>query len=180
VAPFFHPWHDLPVGELPAESVTAVIEIPVGSKNKYEIDKESGMLRLDRVLYSAVHYPANYGFLPRTFCEDGDALDILVLSQQPVAPLCIVEARPIGVITMHDEKGQDDKIIAVATADPEFNHMYDVTELSLHRRRELERFFLDYKVLENKEVAIGGMKGPETAVMVIIDAIKLYNDMIRR
>src|SRR5438445_13160055 len=108
-----HPWHDVPLPDDPAKGFPAFIEIPMGSKVKYELDKATGLLRVDRVLYSAVHYPANYGFLPRTYCEDGDPLDVLVLGQEPVVPLCVLRARPIGVITMSDEKGRDDKIIAI-------------------------------------------------------------------
>src|ERR1043165_7670242 len=108
-----HAWHDIPLGEKIEEEFIAIIEIPKGSKVKYELDKDTGMLKVDRVLFSAVHYPANYGFLPRTYCDDGDPLDVLVLGQEPVVPLCILRARAIGVLTMSDEKGQDDKIIAV-------------------------------------------------------------------
>src|SRR5439155_1407159 len=112
----------------------AIIEIPKGSKVKYELDKRTGLLWLDRVLHSAVHYPANYGFLPQTYCEDGDALDVLVLGQEPVVPLCILRARAIGVMTMRDEKGQDDKVIAVHVDDPEYAHYTDIAELPPHRR----------------------------------------------
>src|SRR5262249_38948184 len=128
-----HPWHDVPLRADGGDAVHAVIEIPKGSKVKYEIDKATGLLRVDRVLYSAVHYPANYGFLPQTFCEDGDALDVLVLGQEPVVPLCVLRARAIGVMTMSDEKGRDDKIIAVHADDPEYAAYSDITELPPHR-----------------------------------------------
>lgn len=170
-----HPWHDLPLGEDPTDWFQCVIEVPSGSKNKYELDKQSGLLRLDRVLYSAVHYPANYGFLPRTYCDDGDPLDVLVFGQEPVTPLCIVRARPIGLMTMRDEKGQDDKIIAVAIDDPEFNHYQSVEELPPHRFLELRRFFLDYKALEHKNVDVDHMRGRDDAEKAIKDAIELYN-----
>src|SRR6266446_1374472 len=143
-----HPWHDVELGDHVERHFRAIIEIPKGSKVKYELDKRTGLLWLDRVLHSAVHYPANYGFLPQTYCEDGDALDVLVLGQEPVVPLCILRARAIGVMTMRDEKGRDDKIIAVHVDDPEYEHYHDISELPPHRLKELERFFLDYKVLD--------------------------------
>jgi inorganic pyrophosphatase len=169
-------WHDVPVGDDIEEYVQAIIEIPKGSKNKYELDKETGMLRLDRVLHSAVHYPANYGFIPRTYCEDGDPLDILALGQEPVDPLTIVRARAIGVITMHDEKGQDDKIIAVQIDDPEYAHYHDVSALPPHKSKELRRFFLDYKVLESKDVNVDHIRGRHDAQAVIRDAMRLYRE----
>lgn len=174
-----HPWHDLPIteeGENVEQFFYAVIEIPRGSKNKYELDKKTGMLRLDRVLYSAVYYPANYGFLPRTFCEDGDPLDVLALGQEPVYPLTLVRARAIGMITMFDEKGQDDKIIAVQHDDPAFAHYRDISELPEHQLNELQRFFLDYKVLEGKEVQIENLRGRIDANNTIRDAIRYYDE----
>ena len=176
-----HPWHDVDPGDHfdrdgdpRARHFRAVIEIPKGSKVKYELDKRTGLLWLDRVLHSAVHYPANYGFLPRTFCDDDDPLDVLVLGQEPVVPLCILRARAIGVITMRDEKGQDDKIIAVHVDDPEYEHYTDIAQLPPHRLKELQRFFLDYKVLEQKTVNIENLQGPAEATAVIRDAIALY------
>src|SRR5262249_11159845 len=133
-----------------------------------------GLLCVDRVLHSAVHYPANYGFLPQTYCEDGDPLDVLVLGQEPVVSLCMLRARAIGVLTMRDEKGQDDKIIAVHVDDPEYTHYTDIAELPPHRLRELERFFLDYKVLENKTVEVERFRGRADAERVVRDAMKLY------
>lgn len=173
-----HPWHDVELGQDPTRQFQCVIEIPRGSKNKYELDKETGLLRLDRVLYSAVHYPANYGFLPRTYCEDGDPLDVLVFSQEPVTPLCLMQARPIGVIAMRDEKGQDDKIIAVAVDDPDVSHYRGVKELPPHRLRELQRFLLDYKALEGKAVDVDQIRGPEEAAYVILESTQLYRDTI--
>jgi inorganic pyrophosphatase len=174
-----HAWHDVQVGPRIDESFAAVIEIPKGSKVKYELDKETGLLRVDRILHSAVHYPANYGFLPQTYCEDGDPLDVLVLGQEPVVPLCIVRARAIGVLSMSDDKGRDDKIIAVHVDDPEYEHYRDIAELSPHRLKELERFFLDYKVLENKVVNIDDLRGRAHAEKTIRGAIQLYRDAIR-
>jgi len=175
-----HPWHDIYIDNTLIEnSFPAVIEVPKGSKNKYEIDKESGFLRLDRVLYSAVHYPANYGFIPRTFCDDGDALDVLVLNQEPVHPLTIVEARAIGVIRMRDEKGIDDKIVAVSVHDPAFADYNAYTELPPHTARELQRFFEDYKKLENKEVIVENILGIEDAYKVLREALEMYGRMRR-
>jgi inorganic pyrophosphatase len=169
-----NPWHDVELGESPEEQFNAVIEIPRGSRSKYELDKETGLLRLDRILYSAVHYPANYGFLPKTYCDDGDPLDALVLCQEDLVPMCIVSARPIGVITMTDEKGEDDKIIAVCADDPEYNHFRDVGELPPHRLRALKQFLLDYKTLEHKQVNVDDLRPREDAKRVIRAAIELY------
>jgi inorganic pyrophosphatase len=173
-----HAWHDVELGDDLERHFRAVIEIPKGSKVKYELDKRTGLLYLDRVLHSAVHYPANYGFLPQTFCDDGDPLDVLVLGQEPVLPLCILRARAIGVLGMRDEKGQDDKIIAIHIDDPEYEHYHDVAELPPHRLRELERFFLDYKLLENKTVNVEALRGRDDAARVVRDAVRLYQERI--
>jgi inorganic pyrophosphatase len=151
---FLHPWHGIQPGEQAPELVDCIIEIPRGSHQKYELDKESGLLRLDRVLYSAVFYPANYGFIPRTYCDDRDPLDILVLGQHEVVPLCILTARPIGVMQMVDQDEEDDKIIAVHEHDPAFSHYRDISELPQHTLYELQQFFEDYKKLEHKKVRI--------------------------
>lgn len=175
-----HPWHDSYVdSSMAAGAFPVVIEIPKGSKNKYELDKETGLLRLDRVLYSAVHYPADYGFIPRTFCDDGDPLDALVLGQEPVYPLTIVEARAIGVMRMRDEKGLDDKIVAVSVHDPAFSHFKDKAELPAHLLRELRRFFEDYKALEHKQVVVEDLLGPEEAATIIREALELYRRLRR-
>jgi inorganic pyrophosphatase len=173
-----HAWHDVELGDRIEDHFRAVIEIPKGSKVKYELDKATGLLYLDRVLSSAVHYPANYGFLPQTFCEDGDPLDVLVLGQEPVLPLCVLRARAIGVLTMRDEKGQDDKIIAIHVDDPEYEHYRDVSELPPHRLRELERFFLDYKVLEHKTVNVEEFRGPRDAEQIVRAAARFYRERI--
>jgi inorganic pyrophosphatase len=175
-ARFFHPWHDVRLGDNIEKFFYSIIEIPKGCKNKYELHKETGLLFLDRVLHSAVYYPANYGFLPRTYCDDGDPLDVLVLGQEPVAPLCIVRARAIGVLTMMDEKGRDDKIIAVHVDDPEFAHYSDISQLPPHRVKELKRFFEDYKSLEHKLVEIDSIRGRLDAEHCIREAIQLYAD----
>jgi len=175
-----HPWHDSYVDDdIVRDAFPVVIEIPKGSKNKYELDKETGLLKLDRVLYSAVHYPADYGFIPRTFCDDGDPLDALVLSQEPVYPLTLVEARAIGVMRMRDEKGIDDKIVAVSVHDPAFSGYTDKAQLPAHLLLELRRFFEDYKALEHKQVVVEDLLGPEDAVTIIRDALEFYRKLRR-
>jgi len=175
-----HPWHDSYVDdELIATAFPVVIEIPKGSKNKYELDKETGLLRLDRVLYSAVYYPADYGFIPRTYCDDGDPLDVLVLSQEPVYPLTLVEARAIGVMRMRDEKGIDDKIVAVSVHDPAVADYTDKDQLPAHLLRQVRRFFEDYKVLEQKTVVVEDLLGPAEAINIIRDALELYRKLRR-
>ncbi len=175
-----HAWHDIYIDdELVETAFPVVIEVPKGSKNKYELDKETGFLKLDRVLYSAVHYPANYGFIPRTFCDDGDPLDALVLGQEPVHPLTVVEAHAIGVFRMRDDKGIDDKIVAVSTQDPAVAGYCDPAQLPEHTLRELKRFFQDYKVLENKEVVVEDFMGPADAVRIVLDALDMYRRLRR-
>jgi inorganic pyrophosphatase len=175
-----HAWHDIYVDdELVDREFPVVIEVPKGSKNKYELDKETGFLRLDRVLYSAVHYPANYGFIPRSYCDDGDPLDALVLGQEPVYPLTVVEARAIGVMRMRDDKGIDDKIIAVNVRDPAVADYRDRTQLPQHTEREIKRFFQDYKVLEHKIVEVEDMMGPAEAYVILREALQLYRRLRR-
>jgi len=175
-----HAWHDIYVDDhLIEKAFPVVIEVPMGSKNKYELDKETGLLKLDRVLYSAVHYPANYGFIPRTFCDDGDPLDALVLSQEAVVPLTIIEARAIGVMRMRDEKGLDDKIIAVSVRDPAFADYTDHPQLPGYMLREVRRFFEDYKILEHKQVVIENFMGPVDAFRIVADALDMYRRLRR-
>ena len=164
----------IPAGTKPPWDLNVVIEIPRGSKVKYELDKPTGLLRVDRVLYSSVIYPANYGFIPRSYCDDGDALDALVLSQEPVVPLTLVDARPIGMFRMRDEKGLDDKIIAVSLNDPAYAGFTHHAQLPGHVLTEIRRFFQDYKILEHKEVVVGGLQSPEEAVAVIREALGAY------
>ncbi|HEY0193741.1 MAG TPA: inorganic diphosphatase [Kofleriaceae bacterium] len=169
-----HPVHDI---ELPADLaafVPAVIEIPSGGHLKYEVDKPTGLLRLDRVLYSAVHYPANYGFIPRTHGDDGDPLDILVLMQEPVYPLTILRARALGGMHMIDDQGGDDKIVAVCIDDPAVSHYHELDQLPPHILRELDRFFRDYKILEEKPVEIGELYGRADALRVMTAARDAY------
>jgi inorganic pyrophosphatase len=170
-----HPWHNLPSRPAnDASTIHVVIEIPQGSKVKYELDKPTGLLRLDRVLHSSVIYPANYGFIPRTYAPDEDPLDVLVLCSEPVVPLSIVVARPIGLMRMLDSGKLDDKIIAVTAEDPAFADYMDISELPRHVMREMSRFFLDYKKLEEKEVSVEEPLGTHEARKVIVEAIELY------
>jgi len=169
-----HPWHDLTPGELIPREFQAVIEIPLGSSVKYELDKASGMIRMDRVLYSAVYYPANYGFIPQTLAEDHDPLDVLVLCQESVAPLTILHARTIGLMTMIDSGAKDHKIIAVATADPEYNSYHEVAELPPHKIMMVRRFFQDYKLLEGKVVEVDEMMAASAAYPIIEQALSEY------
>ena len=168
-----HPWHDVPVGEEAPEEFNALIEITKGSKVKYELDKETGLLMVDRVLYSSVIYPANYDFIPQTLGDD-DPLDVLVIMQEPVQPLSILRARPIGKMHMVDEGQDDEKIICVHLDDPEYQAFEHYEQLPVHRMYELQCFFQDYKVLEGKEVDVGHFEGPEEAVDAVRHAMDLY------
>lgn len=170
-----HPWHDLPNNPDTAhEGFNVFIEIPKGSKVKYELDKPSGMLRVDRILYSSVMYPANYGFLPRSYCDDGDPLDVLVLGNEPVVPMAIMEARAIGVMRMADEGESDDKVIAVHVHDPAFNEYTDIGQLPKHLFREMKRFFEDYKVLEHKSVEVDEFLGATEALAIVRESMEFY------
>ncbi len=171
-----HPWHGVHYGENAPEKVTAVIEIPQGSRCKYEIDKESGLLKLDRIIYSSFYYPCNYGFIPQTYGYDKDPLDILVLTSLPVQALCLMEAKVIGVMGMIDGGDADDKIIAVAANDPSVKHYNDIEELPRHFFDELRHFFEEYKKLENKTVVVEEFQGKETAQKIIKDAIAYYKE----
>ena len=169
-----NPWHNVRIGKESPEVVNGIIEIPQGSRAKYELDKDSGLLILDRVIYSSMYYPANYGFIPRTYCDDGDPLDILVLSQIVIDPLCIVPAKVIGVMQMLDQGEKDDKIIAVAQGDMSVNHMNDIGDLPPHFVKELRNFFEDYKKLEKKTVVIEDFQDRDTAVDIVNKAVEDY------
>lgn len=172
-----HPWHDVELNaQNPTEIVPAVIEIPRGSKIKYELDKKSGLIRVDRILFSSVHYPANYGFIPQTLGEDHDPLDILVLGQEPVNPLTIMNARPIGLMKMIDQGEDDDKIIAVHVDDPEYSFYQSIADLPPHRMQEVERFFSDYKLLEKKKVDVQGFLNANAARRSIEEAMQRYQE----
>jgi inorganic pyrophosphatase len=175
-----HAWHDVTPGLKLPDEFLAVIEIPSGSSIKYELDKQTGLLKMDRMLYSAVHYPANYGFIPQTLAEDDDPLDVLVLCQEPVAPLTLVSARTIGLMTMIDSGKKDHKILAVALSDPEFNGFHEASELPPHRLAMLRRFFLDYKTLEGKAVEVDDLQPADFAKPVIVDALERYSQQRRR
>lgn len=180
ISRMIHPWHDVTPGEKLPKEFIAVIEIPMGSSIKYELDKQTGLLRLDRILYSAVYYPANYGFIPQTLAEDDDPLDVLVLCQEPVAPLTLVRARAIGLMTMVDTGKKDHKILAVAVHDPEFNVFQEAGELPPHRLAMLRRFFQDYKMLEGKSVEVEEFANAEATHPIILSSLEAYSSERRR
>jgi inorganic pyrophosphatase len=175
-----HPWHGVPPGDQAPRIVNAVIEIPQGSRAKYEIDKDSGLLKLDRVIYSSFYYPCNYGFIPQTYGDDKDPLDILVITSQSVQALCLMQAKVIGVMQMIDSGDADDKIIAVAANDPSVNHYNNIEEIPPHFFDELRHFFEEYKKLENKTVTVNEFGDKATALTIIEDAFKLYKEHFRK
>lgn len=167
-------WHDIPESFISKENFTAVIEIPKGGKNKYELDKDTGLLRLDRVLYTSTHYPANYGLIPRTYADDLDPLDVLVICAEPINPLTLVQVYPIGVMRMLDGGKNDDKIIAIPFSDPNYNNIKDISELPRHLFDEIMHFFKVYKQLEQKETDVRSLFGRNEAIAIIKDAIEQY------
>lgn len=169
-----HPWHDVSPGPDVPREFQALIEIPLGSNVKYELDKATGLIKVDRIIHSAVFYPANYGFIPQTLAEDNDPLDVLVLCQEPVLPLALIRARAIGLMTMLDSGVSDDKVIAVAVHDPEFNPYLEAGDLPPHRLLVLRRFFQDYKQLEGKQVQVEDIRPAYAAHSVIEKALKKY------
>lgn len=173
-------WHDISPDKITPESFYSVIEIPKGGKNKYELDKDTGMLKLDRVLYTSTHYPANYGFIPRTWAEDNDPLDVLVLCSESIQPMTLVSCRPIGVIRMSDQGEIDEKIISVCDTDPFYNGYTDITELPAHIDSEMRHFFEVYKTLENKSTSVQLVDGRGTAVEVIRRAINSYKEIFTK
>ncbi|HET7630723.1 MAG TPA: inorganic diphosphatase [Gemmatimonadaceae bacterium] len=167
-------WRDLAPGQNPPEVLNAVIEIPQGSRNKYELDKSTGLIKLDRVLYSAVHYPADYGFIPRTLHDDGDPMDVLVLLKEQTFPGCLIEVRPIGVLQMVDRGEPDDKIMSVPVNDPYSQEYFDIADLPQHTLREVAQFFVSYKELEGKRVEIRGWGKSDEAMRLIVKSIAAY------
>jgi inorganic pyrophosphatase len=171
-----HLWHDVPAGRQPPEAVSVIVEIPAGSRNKYELDKETGAFKLDRVLYSAVHYPGDYGFIPRTLAEDDDPCDVLVLIKQPTFPGCRIDVRPIGMMHMRDRGEPDHKILAVPSGDPHQLEYFDIADIPPHVLREIEHFFAIYKDLEGHRVEIAGWEKSEVAVQEIAASMKRYQE----
>lgn len=169
-------WHDIDKKRITKDKFIAVVEISKGSKNKYELDKETGMLRLDRILYTSTHYPSNYGFIPKTLCEDGDPLDVLVLSNEAIVPMTMVECIPIGVLIMTDESENDEKIIAVCKGDPNMNSYRDIKELPKHIFDEMMHFFSVYKTLEGKSVDVKSVLGSNEAKNIIEKSMKMYEN----
>jgi inorganic pyrophosphatase len=169
-----HPWHEVSVGDNPPEFVNAIIEIPKGSRAKYEIDKDSGLIKLDRVLYASMYYPLNYGFIPQTLGEDHDPLDIVVLTQVAVVPRCLIPSQVIGVMRMIDKGEADDKIIAVAMQDASVSHIHDVKDLPEFFRVELKHFFENYKTLENKKVVVDEFQSKDKAMEIILESLAYY------
>lgn len=170
-------WHDIDPKNIEPDKFTAVIEIPKGSKCKYELDKYTGLLRLDRVLYTSTHYPANYGFIPRTFADDGDPLDVLVLCSASIQPMTLIDVFPIGVMRMIDSGAIDDKIIAVPVSDPTYNKIQSIDELPSHIFDEIMHFFTVYKQLENKQTAVKELFNKKEAIQIISDAITSYKEL---
>ena len=167
-------WHDISPKRINADNFIAVIEIEKGSKKKYELDKETGLIMLDRILYTSTHYPANYGFIPRTYGDDRDPLDVLVLCSEPIEPLTLVQCYPIGVISMIDNGRNDEKIIAIPFNDPTYNTYQDISELPSHIFEGMRHFFSVYKALENKTTAVNEISGVEEAKRIIQEALDRY------
>lgn len=169
-----NPWHDFEMRRVTPERFVAVVEISKGGKNKYELDKPTGMLKLDRVLYTSTHYPANYGLIPLTLADDNDPLDVLIMCQETIAPMCIVECKPLGVMTMIDDDEKDEKIIAVPVGDPSMEHYTDISQLPDHNFQEMRHFFEVYKALEGKNTFVERMEGHYTAEKVIETCMEAY------
>jgi inorganic pyrophosphatase len=175
-----HPWHEVSIGDNPPEFVNGIIEIPKGSRAKYEIDKDSGLIKLDRVLYASMYYPLNYGFIPQTLGEDHDPLDIVVLTQVTVVPRCLIPSKVIGVMRMIDKGEADDKIIAVAMQDVSVSHIQDVKDLPEYFTVELKHFFENYKTLENKKVIVDEFQSKDKAMEIIEESIRYYKQEFRK
>ena len=173
-------WHDISSSRITKDKFVAYIEIQAGCKNKYELDKETGLIRLDRILYTSTHYPANYGFIPKTYCDDKDPLDVLVVSSEPIIPMTLVDCRPIGVIKMEDQGFGDEKIVAVCLSDPFYSDVKSIHDLPSHILDEFKHFFLVYKALENKETSITTIEDAEEAKNIIAECIEKYKDIYCR
>jgi inorganic pyrophosphatase len=173
-------WHDIDPRRISPEDFIAVIEISAGSKKKYELDKETGLIILDRILYTSTHYPANYGFIPRTYGDDNDPLDVLVICSETIDPLVMVRCYPVGVMTMMDGNKRDEKIIAVPFSDPTFNTMTDISEMPKHTFDEMTHFFSVYKALEHKTTVVDEVQGHEAAIEIIREAQARYIDKFCR
>jgi inorganic pyrophosphatase len=173
-----HPWHDVPIGEDVPDEFNVVIEVSKGSKVKYELAKDTGLLKVDRILYSSVVYPENYGFIPQTLADDDDPLDVIVLMQEPVQPMSLLEVRPVGMLPMVDEGENDENIICVPIDDPQYMGFSSVNEFSEHRLNEIKQFFKEYKNLEDKEVEVGDIKGIEEAKEYVQRAVDLYKEKV--
>jgi inorganic pyrophosphatase len=173
-------WHDIDPKRITKEQFIAVVEIARGSKNKYELDKETGFLRLDRILYTSTHYPANYGFIPLTYAEDNDPLDVLILASEAIAPLSLVECRPIGVLQMIDKGENDEKIIAVPIGDPHYNSFHNITDLPAHIFKEIQHFYTVYKMLEEYETKVEQVDGKEVAQQIIQKCLDAYKKKFKK
>jgi inorganic pyrophosphatase len=169
-------WHDVSRGDNIPETMNAIIEVSQGTSNKYEVDKETGLIKLDRVLYGSQYYPFDYGFVPQTLWSDGDPLDVLVFTSSPLLPGTLVEVRPVGVLTMNDGGDSDDKVLVVPVGDPRFNHVQNLEDIGEHQLKEIDNFFTTYKVLQGKTVTTDGFHGKEAAHKVIAQSIELYNE----
>lgn len=167
-------WHDINQERIKPENFTAVIEITKGSKVKYELDKETGLLKMDRILYTSTHYPANYGLIPKTYADDGDPLDVLVLCSQHIYPMTLVECYPIGYISMIDSGSNDEKIIAIPNDDPTYNQYNDISDLPPHIFEEMKHFFSVYKTLEKKETVVNDIHSKNEAMEIIAQTIEAY------
>jgi inorganic pyrophosphatase len=176
----FHPWHHVDPEFDGKLTFRALIEIPMGEKNKYELDKATGLLKLDRVLHSSVVYPASYGMIPQSLCEDGDPLDVVVLTQRPIHPMTLVQLRAIGLFKMRDQGKSDEKILCVPVRDPEYAHYQHVSELPPHRVAEIRQFFLDYSTLEGETITVGKAYGPAEASKVLKACFRRYRTQLVR
>lgn len=169
-------WHEISAGSETPEVINVIIECPKGSKNKYEIDKETGLIKLDRAMKTSQDYPFDYGFMPQSLWDDGDALDVVLFTTNPLAPGILVEARPVGIMHMIDGGEGDDKILAVPKSDPRFDHVHDLQDLNEYSIKEIKHFFETYKSIENKSVIIDGCEGKEVAYEAVKKGLRLYAD----